>query len=272
MKRYGKLFLPAFNLLLTLFLDSGSAKASENIDCDGPQASHPMCALAVAPNGRCGEQQAMQWNCANATDGCVALGGCFGSTHPGLWYTFSENGKTFRCKCGCFAEQTKFATASGSVTGTQLIEHGAIALQALETLDSGEWIEREINDVLWGAEHEQAYQLATASGKRIVLSRKHPVLIGDRAGKTVLFKTADQVKVGEIVVGSDGTPDELVSVTPVAYEDRMVNFVVKSNNPVDHIVDANGLKMGDNAWQQRLASEEARMLDRTAILRELMQQ
>jgi len=49
----------------------------------------------------------------------------------------------------------------------------------------------------------------------------------------------------------------------------MVNFNVSSTDAQNHFVPANGIVLGDNAWQQRLASVDARILLRADLVKEL---
>jgi hypothetical protein len=235
--------------------------------CDLPVSSSPRCVVAA-------DNWVARGACVAATDGCAAIGGCFGSVPVGHWYPIVDGGAQKRCQCGCFGEETEFATQTGILTGTDLItraSQGDIRLLSLDSLASRSYSEREINGILYGPEREPAFKITTASGRQISLSAQHPVLVVKDSGEFLSVKAASTIVVNDFVLGDDGIPDRVTSLKKYSYQKRMVNFNVASRDSQNHFVSANGIILGDNAWQQRLASVDARILLRSDLVRELAQ-
>jgi hypothetical protein len=238
--------------------------------CDLPVASSPRCVLG--PNNWVAKQA-----CVPATVGCAEIGGCFGVTPVGHWWAVSENGVDRRCQCGCFAEETLFTTSTGQISGRELISlqksgAGVENLPALSTLDSVDRPSqsvREINGVIFGPESELAYTISVASGRQVTVSARHPVLVVNADGKMLAVKAAAELSANELLLNDDGQADRVTSIQTVKYAGQMINFNVKSDDASSHFVNAGGIILGDNAWQQRLAAVQSRILLRADLVREL---
>ncbi|MBU97812.1 MAG: hypothetical protein CL429_01840 [Acidimicrobiaceae bacterium] len=269
-----KMFITALFLLIGV---SSQGFAIENLDCDNADKAHPACNLVPIGGDRCTAEDAIKWNCkqpgaANPTleATCNRVGGCFGSTNSGLWFTFKDPSGTVRCRCGCFAEETVFETVDGPLLGGEMpLLTSYPLLLASDSLEFGNFLSREALNVISGPEKEMVYVLTTATGERITITRKHPVVIASASGQFEKMITADQVQVGDSLVQMDGSPTSVVSVKKTKYHGKVVNFDLRGEKPEHHIVVANGIKMGDNVWQQRLAKVEGRMLDRDDLIMEL---
>jgi len=233
------------------------------------------CDLPVAPSPRCvvaPDEWTARAACVSETVGCTEIGGCFGTTPVGHWYPYLDFGVQKRCQCGCFAEETEFSTIAGRITGSEIIKlssQGGARLLSLDSLFSRSLSERDINGIVFGPEKELVYTLSTENGRKITLSSQHPVLIVNEEGEIVAVKATTQVKIDEFVLGEDGIPDRISTIETNAYDKRMVNFNVSSTDAQNHFVPANGIVLGDNAWQQRLASVDARILLRADLVKEL---
>ena len=240
--------------------------------CDRPVAVETRCGLLpanfVARNA-----------CAPQTVGCAEIGGCFGFVPPSHWWPINDGGETKRCVCGCFAEDTKFLGDEGNLSGTELISkstgdlaHVGPRLYTLASDNGRVLVPLEINGIVYGREQKPVYVVTTSSGKKVVLSDQHPVLVVKNDGSFLAVKTVAKVNIGDHVLSDHGQVDRVDMVETKQYQGRMVNFNVMSENPLNHFVAAGGLILGDNAWQQRLASFEARILQRADLLRVLMKQ
>lgn len=258
--------------IFTSMLASSAAFGIENLDCDGSQRSHPACQLPVWKDGRCESTSTVQNECHPASNACREYGGgaCWGNTVDGRWFTLSDGETTKRCKCGCFAEETEFAVGGMTVTGTELLaDKRGRSVESLDRLDGRSWSVRAISEIVGGPEKDPAYRIVTRSGRVLELSKKHPVAVGNELGIIQRMTTPDQLAIGDFLVSDDGLADQVSSVVSFQYEGRMVNFLVDAERPDQRLVSANGLVTGDNAWQQRLAMTEARILERADILQEL---
>ena len=121
--------------------------------------------------------------------------------------------------------------------------------------------EKPINGLMH-AKESHAIHLMAEGKHTIFLSEGHPVLLANQIGEVEGMKQAKDVSVGEFLLTHDHRAVQVLRVERVAYEGEMMNFNVVSSNPIQHIVVANDLQMGDLAWQEKLHSIEARMYHR----------
>jgi hypothetical protein len=89
-------------------------EADWNIICDLPEIG----------GTRCEGVEFFRYYCAPGTAGCDKIpGGCVGLTPSGHWFPVVVNSvPSWRCRCGCFAEETVFSRESGEKrSGTDII-------------------------------------------------------------------------------------------------------------------------------------------------------
>ena len=233
-----------------------------------------LCELPILAGTRCQDVEWFRIYCNKATEGCKDVkNGCIGMTPPGHWYPLVENGyPRWRCRCGCFGEETYFLTEKGKFYGYELVENisnfrDSIArLMSLDEIESTYFSERAFNSLMFSRQKE-AIMIATVGKREIILSHSHPVLIADIDHKLTSMKRAQDVRVGDFLMDSGGIPDRVTNSGPIKYGKRMVNFNIMSENAVHHIVPANDLLMGDLGWQETLNSFGSRILYRTEILK-----
>ena len=269
-----KNFFKLFGLTSTIVLVPHTAFGST---CTRPDWA-PVCDHDVG-EGRCvlsKNNSLARDACVPETAGCADIGGCFGYTPIGHWYPYKDNGVMYRCQCGCFGEETVFNIGGNAVTGREIIDAGKdyqnsdLSIQSLSEFDNtGRTEFREMNGFVSGDEKEDAFTFTTSTGKKVTLSKSHPVLVVAADGTVQAMKTSGEVKKGDFFLSDLGGAEEVSNIETAPYSGKMVNFNVKSTNPAHHIVSANGLLLGDNAWQQRLASVHARVLWRADILKEI---
>ncbi|MEY3900767.1 MAG: hypothetical protein RL189_73 [Pseudomonadota bacterium] len=239
---------------------------------------HRLCDLPEAPYTRCviaGDNNAAMFICNNETDGCAAIGGCFGSVPPGYWYPVSENQIPYKCRCGCFAKETVFiGPEETESTGQSQIASRKTEGYSLLSMDSyGQpWSQsaREINGLTFGPSKEPSFKFTTQSGRSVILSPAHPVLVALSDGTPHMMKKASEVTAEDLLLRTDGVADQIVKIEKIEYRGIMMNFNVKSKDSAHHIVPANGLLLGDAAWQERLSAKESRVLLRSYLAAELI--
>ena len=236
------------------------------------------CELPDAPYLRCvisGSNNTAMFICNQETDGCAAIGGCFGDVPPGYWYPVSENQVTYKCRCGCFAQETVFIGPDDLESrGQSLIDSGkkdGFSISSVDFLDQP-WRQsaRIANGLSFGPSKEPSFKFTTQSGRSVVLSPGHPVLTAQADGTPHLMKKASEVSQDDLLLRADGVPDPIVKIEQLEYKGLMMNFNVKSKDSAHHLVPANGLLMGDAAWQERLSAKESRVLLRASLAKELM--
>ncbi|NBW83337.1 hypothetical protein EBR21_16435 [bacterium] len=233
--------------------------------CDLPVASSPRCVVSA-------DNWIARGACVAGTVGCAEIGGCFGTVPVGHWYPFVDSGAQKRCQCGCFGEETEFVTSEGTITGTDLIAQSSgksLKLLSLDSLFARSLSERDIKGVVFGPEKELVFSVSKETGRRVTLSAQHPVLVVNESGELQAVKAASKLDEGEFVLGEDGIADRVIGIEKKSYAKRMVNFNVASTDAQNHFVLANGIVLGDNAWQQHLASVDARILLRADLVKEL---
>ncbi|MBU97815.1 MAG: hypothetical protein CL429_01855 [Acidimicrobiaceae bacterium] len=270
--------MKVFLLTLMMLGFMPELKAAENLDCDGGDRHHAVCQQRPVGGSRCTGDDAIKWNCKqpgaiNPTleNHCNRMGGCFGRTESGNWFTYTDSMGTVRCRCGCFAEETIFETIDGPLAAGDM--PGLTSFPALfgsDSLEFGDYISLEAINIVSGPEKDPVYTFVTESGNKITVSDKHPVVISSSQGGFEKVITADQVKTGDFLVKSDGTPTSVIALRTSQYHGKVINFDMRGTKPEHHIIVANGLKMGDNVWQQKLAKVESRMMNRDDLVLELV--
>lgn len=234
------------------------------ITCTGADFQPTLCNLPIMEGVRCANAEFFRSYCSEKTDGCGAVGGCFGFTPPGHWYPIlGTDGKPFRrCRCGCFSEETQF-WGLGNQTGRNLIEakNERIFLYTRQNPVSVSFKRKSINGLMH-AKDTHAIHLVTLDGHSIFVSDGHPVVTARETGELDAMKEAKNVVVGDFLLTHGNRPIQVSRVERVPYEKEMMNFNVVSSNPMHHIVVANDLQMGDLAWQEQLHSIDARMYHR----------
>jgi hypothetical protein len=235
-----------------------------SITCTEADYQPALCDLPVLEGTRCANAEFFRSYCNEKTDGCGAVGGCFGFTPPGHWYPIlGVDGKPFRrCRCGCFAAETKFWGTPG-MTGKSLLEakENSIRLRVLTEFGSPYYGKKRINGLMH-AKETRAIHLVTQGGHSLYLSDGHPVVVATAAGAVECMKQAKDIAVGDFLLTRSHQPVRVLKNETVFYEGEMMNFNVESQNPIHHIVIANDLQMGDLAWQEQLHAVEARMYHR----------
>lgn len=196
-----------------------------------------------------------------------AYGRCKGSLGSNHWFTVASGNSDMRCTCGCYAEETVFNSITGDLTAETMIEikNGSSEYSVMlegpssfgfEEYDSNYYL---INDIVYGPEKKKMIRLVTEN-RDVLLTGAHPVIFWEQGNE--VMKVAKEARKGDFLVGVDGTPIEILAIEKIRYSKNVVNFHI--NSPT-HMVFANGFKTGDNAWQQLLAVNEGRHLDRNEI-------
>jgi hypothetical protein len=246
------------------------------ITCVQPDWDDELCNLPNLPGDRCANAKFFRTYCQPGTVGCETVGGCIGNTPINHWYTITneEGIPKYKCRCGCFAAETIFTRQTGEeVTGTSIIgiygkeSQAQFTVSSLDAVDTASFTDRVINAVNYGTEKDDALLIKTRAGRSLMVSKAHPLVIGDQNGKLLSMKAAEEVKTGEHLVAKDGDADEITAIEKKPYGGKMVNFNVASDNADHHIVEANGVLTGDQGWQDQLNATTSRMMWRNDILK-----
>ncbi len=263
-------------LFLTLILSSSNVFA---ISCVVPDWDEQLCKLEVITGDRCVNAAFFRNYCVAGTVGCESVGGCIGFTPVGHWYPIVDESGTpkKRCRCGCFALDTKFTRENGSsISGFNIREiydkelESRLSVSSLDAFDSTNFTDRNINSVRFGPEFGDSLYVKTTSNRLIILSKAHPVVIGNMFGKLIAMKAAEELSKGDYLIAKDGSPDKVESIERKPYTGDMINFNIESSDATNHIIEANGILTGDQGWQDQIHSVESRLMWRTDILNFLL--
>lgn len=173
--------------------------------------------------------------------------------------------RTF-CKCGCFDKSTKILVEdklAGDKSWTPIAslvenpqDYSLFSLESINDSDAGINLKRhEVSETLVGKMKDKVMvEIVTESGNMIKLTDDHPLLTEGR--EIVLAK---EVRVGTRLVGRDGLADKAakVTVTREIVDVFNVGTDMKSKNPSDHLIFANGLIVGDMVLQNSHIFDEA---------------
>lgn len=266
-----------FQFVFAIFWLFSWSNLSYSISCVQPDWDDELCGLPDLPGSRCVHAKFFRTYCEKATVGCQDIpGGCIGNTPVGHWYaiTNEEGVPKYKCRCGCFASETIFTRGTGEeVTGFDVIgvykkeNEAQFTVSSLDSFDSNSFTDRQINAVAFGSENEESLAITTVFGKKITVSKAHPLVLGNYNGKLLAMKAAEEVKVGDYLIAKSGDPEQIARIDKVSYDGKMVNFNVVSDKAENHVVEANGVMAGDQGWQDRLSSVNSRIIWRNDILK-----
>ncbi|WP_375767338.1 Hint domain-containing protein [Archangium gephyra] len=160
------------------------------------------------------------------------------------------------CKCGCFEANTLILTQDKDGFGAWLeakkVKETAklVALDEAATLTKPSFSGKSIKAFSRGEEKPALYVFGLDNGRQLKVTQNHGMLLSD--GRVVEAKTLD---VGAEFVAVDGST---VRVTNLSFENTkkdVYNFEVDASFSAGHIIAAEGVLVGDLAWQNQLGRE-----------------
>jgi hypothetical protein len=230
---------------------------------DGRSASEVM----IGATERCDNGQTI--NCsAEALAGIGAVPSDVGENDvpQGAWY--ATGGEVFpkvRCSCGCFTPDTNLLTASGWQRIDSLQENAfqmqdellvpkfktGIAFQKSSKL-------KPVNFTK-GAELKPVIRVETENKYAVELTELHPVIVLVN-GKQEMVQ-AKKLQIGDVVFGTGGEELKIASLTSrmlPAANNSVYNVNTMGFGGKEHVVVANGIRVGDLAWQNKLSERTQR--------------
>lgn len=201
---------------------------------------------------------------------CSADAGGIGQTQnipAGAWYELAPDAAStsyqgaVRCSCGCFTGDVQLLTSNGWQEIAELATKTAslkprLQIPFADTFASSSQL--NANAFTVGPEEELLRELTTASGAKLTLTGTHPVVVVIN-GKEEM-RTAAQVIPGVILLTTDGQETPVLTAksfkpsnAPLVY-----NVDTMGSGAAAHVIVANGLRMGDLAWQQKLSETASR--------------
>lgn len=164
------------------------------------------------------------------------------------------------CPCGCFAMDTVIDVISrrdgksGEMMAWLLFDNweqfGVAALQDDARLSDIRLTARDIKQATVGKENVPIVVLTLSNGRTLRLTEKHPVM-----KHTGEMFTAREVTRGTRVLDRDGHPVTITNVKRQREEGNVYNFETNGSTLASHIIVAEGVLVGDLAWQNALEEE-----------------
>lgn len=162
------------------------------------------------------------------------------------------------CPCGCFAPEALLdvlnAGRSTVVSALNLFtaDRGTtlLALASDARLSNPNYESSLIANRTIGEEKVPLVRVETTDGRILRITEKHPVLKAD--GKMV---TARELTRSDELVNRDGSHAKIRRLTRETSPDSVYNFQTSGTTLASHVIVAEGLLVGDLAWQNTLEQE-----------------
>lgn len=164
------------------------------------------------------------------------------------------------CPCGCFAPETLIDVLSKRNGEAALIaaaelfgNSGRYVLSSLEdnaSLSSPRFVSRTIANATGGDESRPLVRVVLRDGQILRLTEKHPVL--KASGE---MTTARELTKGDTLVNREGGMVPIEVVDREKYKGQVYNFETNGESLASHIIVAEGVLVGDLAWQNSLEEE-----------------
>jgi len=165
------------------------------------------------------------------------------------------------CTCGCFAPETRIGVINPNdksewiridILAQQPNNYQLWTLGKASSLSHPKLKARELQRVTHGPESKALFYISVASGSRLGLTEEHAVLLSD--GTMV---DASELSVGQHLVNLRGQKDEIVDIERVKTAGDVFNVLSSGKSDLSHLILAEGLIVGDLAWQNSLRKEKA---------------
>lgn len=171
------------------------------------------------------------------------------------------------CTCGCFDPSTRLLVEriDSQHTSWMPIEEISVGQNSYKvwtvdksaSLSSLARIKAGISRFTKGPEHEPLIFVETEGANRLGVTTEHAVLLA--SGEMVAAK---ELKVGQKLVNHEGQPVLVTNIQRKKISQDVINLLVDQSNEETHLVLAEGLVVGDLAWQNSLKSELGQVLMR----------
>ncbi|MFY0582271.1 Hint domain-containing protein [Cystobacter fuscus] len=160
------------------------------------------------------------------------------------------------CKCGCFEANTRILTQdaegfSAWIAAKDITKETTLfALNETATLSRPSFNTKSILASTKGAEHPALYVFELDNGNTLKVTQNHGMLLSD--GRVVEARTLDT---GAEFVALDGSRVRVTNLRFEYTQEDVYNFEVESQLSAGHIIAAEGVLVGDMAWQNQLGRE-----------------
>ncbi|WP_148273434.1 Hint domain-containing protein [Stigmatella aurantiaca] len=161
------------------------------------------------------------------------------------------------CKCGCFEANALILTESVNGASNKWIAAKDVTKDTkLVSLDETSKLSRpgmksqSVKALTHGKELPALYVFSLSNGRDLKVTQNHGMLLSD--GRVVEAKT---LSAGAEFVGLDGSTVRVNTISFERTKREVFNFEVDTQSKQGHIIAAEGVLVGDLAWQNQLSSE-----------------
>lgn len=186
----------------------------------------------------------------------------------GAWYWIpgaTDQYPDVRCECGCFTGDVEVLTHLGpmrmDIVSAKASALGGVSIAVLadETARLKGSSRLRNPDFVVGPEEKPIVHIVTSAGHSLTMTDSHPVLV-QRDGSWQMVR-AERLAFGDALLDANGGEEKVTELTSYLLPERsrlVYNFDTKGANEYEHIILANGLRVGDLNWQKRLAEQNSR--------------
>lgn len=254
--------LLSVNLVVMLTVWSMPASADCPVALPKPADQPDVQCKAEENDSRCGN--GLPWSiCTAENNEANSLGLLTGSAYNWLnsngYCALTDYGFILAiCPVGCFEESTQIMTAvedeerqvSWMAAKDITTEDSLASLSIDSELSFPDMLNRAIKRMTRGPEETPLYAFHLTNGRLLQVTQHHAMVLAD--GSIV---EAQEVQAGDIFVGVDGSDVVVRAITRKMTKSDVYNFWVDTTDPQEHIIAAEGVLVGDLAWQSTLSGE-----------------
>lgn len=160
------------------------------------------------------------------------------------------------CKCGCFEKNTSILTTEDGrqtqwTPADQIRQDSKLAaLDEKSSLSHPRLKAKPIKALTSGSERPALYAFELDNGRILKVTQHHGMLLAN--GRVV---EAHTLSVGSKMLALDGKVVRVIAISRETTDDSVYNFEVDTSYKTGHIIAAEGILIGDLAWQNQLARE-----------------
>lgn len=160
------------------------------------------------------------------------------------------------CPVGCFEEDTAILSLSEDGAGKWVaakditLDDELFGLNANALLSSPALNSRPIERMAYGDEQADLYVFSLSNGHDLRVTQHHGMVLAD--GRVI---EARKVAEGDLFIALDGSEVVVQSIGREPTSADVYNFFLSVETPQEHIIAAEGVLVGDLAWQSTLTSE-----------------
>jgi hypothetical protein len=160
------------------------------------------------------------------------------------------------CRCGCFEGSTELLTSdtNGNVDWKPVNAVGhddrLVSLSEDTSLSHPELEAKSVVSRTRGKEKPLFFAFVLDNGHTLKVTQHHGMVLDD--GRVV---AASEVRAGSRFVGIDGKPVTILTIERERTRGLVYNFEVDAKKNQGHVLAAEGVLVGDLAWQNRLKAE-----------------